>query len=120
MFYNNSKNRMVKYEKYSNYHNFHNFFVGNALAKAERTTGTTCESRVPKIEYSQAVKIALHNGGVLTPNLKDSFIDSISLECKENIQFWSIGFRQREYETGHYIVYVYMDGSVKNSVVKDG
>jgi hypothetical protein len=96
------------------------FVVENSLAKAERAAVATCESRVPKIEYSQAVQIALHNGGVLTPNLKESFIDSISLECKENKQFWSIGFRQRKYESGHYIVYVYMDGSIKNSIVKDG
>lgn len=95
------------------------FFVFGANAKEERTHGSLCTTRVPKIEINGAIEIAVKAFSKLQAT-DSSYIDSISLECKEKKQYWIVGFRRRAYETGHLLIYIYMDGTTEISVEKDG
>ena len=95
-------------------------FVCTANAKAERAAGSICEPRVPAISFDQAIEIANKYISSQKITLNKNFIDYVSLECKKNVHYWVVGYRVKEHETGHYIVYVYMDSSTKATVVKDG
>jgi hypothetical protein len=88
-------------------------------AKAEISRQASCIPRVPTIEYLQAVKIALKAAG-FDENTKKVFVDEVNLLCEEQKQFWTIGLRMRELETGQIIIRVYMDGATEISGVKDG
>ncbi len=94
--------------------------ISTANAKAERAAGSICKPRVPAISFNQAISIANKYISSQNISLKKNFIDYVSLECKESVHYWVVGYRLKEYETGHYIVYVYMDSSTKATVVKDG
>ena len=91
---------------------------GNAWAKAkiERAHGNICSPRAPAINLTDAIDLAKKNN----PSLSESFIDSAELKCENKMASWEIGFRFKEYETGHFIVIIQMDGSVRSTVVKDG
>lgn len=96
-----------------------NLIIVNANAKSKKTHDSICGPRVPEIEYDKAIVIAIKT--FATYQIIDSaFIDYISLECKEKKYFWIVGFRRRAYESGHLLIYVYMDGATKTLVVKDG
>lgn len=90
-----------------------------ANAKEERTQALLCAQRVPKIEINRAMQLAINAFSKLQPT-EDSYMDFVSLECKQNKQYWVVGFRRRAYETGHLLVYIDMNGKTEVSVVKDG
>lgn len=78
--------------------------------------GKICSPRIPALSLEQAIIIAKESN-----NLSDkSFIDEASLKCENKTHSWRIGFRVKEHETGHFIVTVFMDGTIKTTVVKDG
>jgi len=93
------------------------FFISSVNAKAEKSS--ICEPREPKIDYVQAISIAKKALVVYLP-VEGSYIDLVSLSCNKKKYMWTIGFRRKAYESGHLLIYVYMDSSTKVSVVKDG
>jgi len=95
-------------------------FICTANAKAKRKAGSLCQPRVPTISFNQAISIANKYISSQKISFKKSFIDYVSLECKEAVRYWVVGYRLKEHETGHYIVHVYMDSSTKVTIVKDG
>ncbi|MBL4588865.1 MAG: hypothetical protein JKY11_02145 [Alphaproteobacteria bacterium] len=92
------------------------FTAQPALAKSERVSSQICEPRVPTLSRDNAIVIAKdHNASASI-----SFIDEVVLVCENNSYSWKIGFRLKEYESGHFIVLVDMDGKATSTVVKDG
>jgi len=87
---------------------------------AKRKSGSVCDPRVPIVNMTKAIGIAnkyLISRGF---DLNEQFIDYIELKCENKIHFWVVGYRVRKNETGHFLVFVYMDNSTKSTVVKDG
>lgn len=93
------------------------FLVPSAsMAKKERAYGQICLPRVPALDLEKAITIAREHN-----NLSEkSFVDEAILKCENKTYSWKIGFRLKEHETGHFIVTVFMDGTAKITVVKDG
>lgn len=91
----------------------------SVMSKAKSESGSACGPGEPVIEYSEAITIAKKSQARYFPT-DGSFIDLVKLDCKNKKHIWVVGFRRKEYESGHLLIYVYMDGSTKTSVVKDG
>lgn len=89
------------------------------IAIAERAQGNICNPRVPTLEYEKAINIA-NNAIANSHTIGESFIDLVMLECINNVYQWKVGFRNKAHESGHFIVYVLMDGSTKTLAAKDG
>ncbi len=87
-----------------------------AKAKMERPSGSICFPREPAISLEKAINIAKK----YNPSSAKSFIDIVTLECKAKIASWKVGFRLKEYKSGHFVVTIYMDGTTKITITKDG
>jgi hypothetical protein len=93
------------------------FFMGQV--HAERSRSALCEPRVPALNIDQAIQLAKNSHRAHSD--KKIFIDEAILKCENNIHTWHIGYRLKAYESGHSIVKVLMDGTVKSGkVIKDG
>ena len=92
----------------------------SGVTVAERGSSRICSPRVPTITLEEALSIARKHVGSQWQDLQNIFVDVVSLECENNVHYWKAGFRLREYESGHWIVNIYMDGSITETVVKDG
>ncbi|MCF6288929.1 MAG: hypothetical protein L3J53_06820 [Proteobacteria bacterium] len=91
--------------------------IGNA--KSEQSAVSICEPREPIISYEEAVEIA-KNGLKKYMQVDESFIDLISLDCQNRKNIWSVGFRRKAYESGHFVIKVNPDSTIQIFIVKDG
>lgn len=87
-------------------------------AYAERGSGQHCVPRAPTIYYQEAIGIAVD---YVNQYLEyENYIDMVELVCEKNRYSWRIGFRRQGYESGQFVVYVFMDKTIKTSAIKDG
>jgi len=89
-----------------------------ANAKSEQSAASICEPREPIINYEKAVEIA-KNELKKYMQVDESFIDLISLDCQNRKNIWSIGFRRKAHESGHFVIKVNPDSTTHLSIVKD-
>jgi uncharacterized protein YpmB len=74
---------------------------------------------IPMLPIEQALKIA-RNELSKSSNPDNFFIDSVLLQCQQPEAIWEVGWRRKAYQSGHLLMYIRKDGSVQQSVVKDG
>lgn len=86
---------------------------------AESDIGIVCKPRVPKIEFTKAVDIALKSFGAMTES-STVFVDSANLVCEKNKHYWLITLRKRDKETGQMMIKISMDGTTNTVMQKDG
>ena len=88
-----------------------------AFSKKER--GSICDPREPTITLSNAVDIAMEQVAKIQ-NLDELFIDTAQLNCENGKAEWLIGFRRKEYESGHLVVSIDMKKNINTQIIKDG
>jgi len=93
-------------------------FGTSAQAKKERV-GSDTSNCAPVLSIEQALKMAKNE---LSKNLDpdDFFIDSVLLQCHQLEAVWEVGWRRKAYQSGHLLMYIHKNGSIQQSVVKDG
>ena len=94
-------------------------FLTSLPAYAERGPTEAHCPRVPKIELQQALELAsdhMKEKGLLN----ELYIDTAALKCKNDTLVWEIGWRRKKYESGHWILQIHPDKSIRGIIIKDG
>lgn len=91
--------------------------LASGRAYSERAAGDC--PRVPVLLSEEALEAASRQLKQ-TQNIEEFFVDSILLKCENDRDFWEIGWRRKAYESGHFVIKVFTDGSIETKIVKDG
>jgi len=52
--------------------------------------------------------------------VEELFVDSVVLKCEDSTLLWEVGWRRKAYESGHLILQIFPDKSIRQKIVKDG
>lgn len=86
--------------------------------KNERVNNVT---RVPVISIQEAIKLTeqYHDSSAMAA--KPIYIDFAEYYAGNQKPYWKLGYRLKEYESGHFLIKLFMDGKIESDViVKDG
>lgn len=93
-------------------------FGSLAQAKSERAAGDNSRC-IPTLPIEQAIEMAKKYLSK-TSNSDEHFIDSILLQCQQSEAVWKVGWRRKAYQSGQLLMYIHKDGSIQESILKDG